>query len=632
MSPRGSKRRRTNSGVEEEKSSSPDTPPQPAAPATLQPLIPQGLPLRTILEEPPNRQIRVIRERMNRLGHIYVSLNNSNTFQRQAIINVGNVRSITIQKLQLESESIFTHAVGPIQVTPAELQTLSNFNVISFDLGDTFSNEEQTQNLNNVEEIRRLQKEINSLEEKAVQTSLVSARRTHTVLQNYHSLPIIEIGMNERLKRDKGGPGGPSTRGRASPRVGVPTLARGLALNAGEEDHILTRFTLEEAYKANVRGKGGLKEALKLLDQQLDPTQRREELEHMYQHLFDSLKEVTSIIPFPQIRTSLMMAGLVLNDMIGFIIRWTARIGSVITATNILTIVNNYIDTFSDLLQTIDRGFHLTEILKAIFNFALNRTGDLTVRFPGFIINGVIIPLGTLMSSSLHFVCRNVLSITYNNGPSIIWAGGRITLWIGALSSTIIAGISIYHNGWRAALRGTITQCRDIIHSGVNSFCRILTSAIQLPSVLHNLAIDMRTPSENSIRNFIVNTYRTSLYLYVRTTNTINSLYQRGSAVALDFAERQMVRLITLITQTCRGSFTLMSALEQYGVMAQLAALWVPRTVIQGVQQGVEDVRSMHPLPPGIPSLAAEQPSLPLPPGITNFKTKSYTIIDSFIK
>ena len=171
-------------------------------------------------------------------------------------------------------------------------------------------------------------------------------------------------------------------------------------------------------------------------------------------------------------------------------------------------------------------------------------------------------------------------------------------------------------------MRGTITQCRDIIHRGLDNFCRILTSAIQLPSILHNLAIDMRTPCEASIRNFVVNQHRRALYLYVRTVTTINLLYQRGTTAALEFTERQMVRLITLITQTCRGSFTLMSAVEQYGVMGQLAALWVPRTVIQGVQQGVLAIQSenrdralMPPPPPGIIQQAAEQP-LPLPPGI----------------
>ena len=67
-----------------------------------------------------------------------------------------------------------------------------------------------------------------------------------------------------------------------------------------------------------------------------------------------------------------------------------------------------------------------------------------------------------------------------------------------------------------------------------------------------------------------------------------------------------------------------MSAVEQYGVMAQLAALWVPRTVIQGVQQGVSAIQSerqnralMPPPPPqrGIPPPIAAQPLLP-PPGI----------------
>ena len=622
MSPRGSKRRRSNSpDTSQQPPAQPAT--QPAtqatesAPAVLQQLIPQGIPLQTILEEPPDDQIRVLRERMRGLGDIFVSLNKSNIFQIPAIINVGRVRRRTIERLQTESVSRLTHAVGPIRVTPAELQTLSNFNLISLDLGDTFTSDQQTQNLNNVQEIRRLQEEINRLENDAINTSLVSARNTHRILRNYTSIPQIENGMSERPRRNMGGPGGPSTRG--SP------LARMLAQNAAEEDDRLSRVTLRQAYRANVGGNGGLREAMRLLDEQLNPTQRREELQHMYQHLFDSLKEVTSIIPVQSIRISLMMAGLILNDMIGFIIRWTARIGSIITARNILRIVNNYIDTFSDLLQRVDRGFYLTEILKEIFNFALNRTGDLTIRFPIFIINSIIIPLGTLLSSSLHFVCRNVLSITYNHGPSIIWAGGRITLWIGALSTTIITGISIYHNGWRIGTRGTITQCRDIIHSSLNTFCRILTSAIQLPSVLHNLAIDMRTPCEASIRNFIVNQHRRALYLYVRTVTTINLLYQRGSTSALEFTERQMVRLITLITQTCRGSFSLMSAVEQYGIMGQLAALWVPRTIIQGVREGVAAVQGEirdralmpppPPPPPGIPQPTAAQ-SIPPPPGI----------------
>ena len=107
--------------------------------------------------------------------------------------------------------------------------------------------------------------------------------------------------------------------------------------------------------------------------------------------------------------------------------------------------------------------------------------------------------------------------------------------------------------------------------------------------------------------------------MYVRTVTTNNSLYQTGRTAALEFSERQMVRLITLITQTCRGSFTLMSAVEQYGVMAQLAALWIPRTVIQGVQQGVSAIQSerqnralMPPPPPGIPHQPALQP-IPTP-------------------
>ena len=115
--------------------------------------------------------------------------------------------------------------------------------------------------------------------------------------------------MSERPRRNMGGPGGPSTRG--SP------LARMLAQNAAEEDDRLSRVTLRQAYRANVGGNGGLREAMRLLDEQLNPTQRREELQHMYQHLFDSLKEVTSIIPVQSIRISLMMAGLILNDMIG---------------------------------------------------------------------------------------------------------------------------------------------------------------------------------------------------------------------------------------------------------------------------------------------------------------------------
>ena len=189
MSPRGSKRRRSNSpDTSQQPPAQPAT--QPAtqatesAPAVLQQLIPQGIPLQTILEEPPDDQIRVLRERMRGLGDIFVSLNKSNIFQIPAIINVGRVRRRTIERLQTESVSRLTHAVGPIRVTPAELQTLSNFNLISLDLGDTFTSDQQTQNLNNVQEIRRLQEEINRLENDAINTSLVSARNTHRILRN----------------------------------------------------------------------------------------------------------------------------------------------------------------------------------------------------------------------------------------------------------------------------------------------------------------------------------------------------------------------------------------------------------------------------------------------------------------
>ena len=200
MSSRESKRPRLNSPDREKETDELDE---------LDELVQPGTRSQTILEEPNNREIEVLMERMKNLDEIFVSLNNPNTHQKNGVIK--NLTTETADKL-LERESRSRHEVGPIRVTPAELQTLSNFNLISIDLGNTFTSDQQAENWNNIQQVRRLQAEINRLEDEAIGRSLENSCSSAYELINKYNEEEVESLISETPRRNMGGPGGPSTR------------------------------------------------------------------------------------------------------------------------------------------------------------------------------------------------------------------------------------------------------------------------------------------------------------------------------------------------------------------------------------------------------------------------------------